>query len=223
MLSTRLFLGSHTIFDLTVLSLSFGKSVRSVLSFSLLSLGMWFTCALGFRLSCWWILGCFNPIKNLSLPCSARHVVYFMYTWRMLCLPSNLLAFPASGGKGTPSPLECPLSTHLCSYVCVELFWVLLGAQSRASPTPVLFQDTYTPWPHSSGPAHYITDWLKRGKWVGFGIEVEKVSQIQGSFSPQSLEFLYFFHSLSWHFIPLCLYHVFNGIAEEISIWKAYL
>ena len=141
----------------------------------------------------------------------------------MLCLPSNLLAFPASGGKGTPSPLECPLSTHLCSYVCVELFWVLLGAQSRASPTPVLFQDTYNPWPHSSGPAHYITDWLKRGKWVGFGIEVEKVSQIQGSFSPQSLEFLYFFHSLSWHFIPLCLYHVFNGIAEEISIWKAYL
>lgn len=36
----------------------------------------------------------------------------------------------------------------------------------------------------------YITSWLRRGKWVGFGIEVEKVSQIQGSFSPQSLEFL---------------------------------
>ena len=71
-----------------------------VLSFSLLSLGMWFTCALGFRSSCQWTLGCFNPIKNLSLHCSSRHVVYFMYTWRICAFLLIFLHSQPQGDKG---------------------------------------------------------------------------------------------------------------------------
>lgn len=149
-----------------------------------------------------------------------------MYTWRMLCLPSNLLAFPASGGKQAPSPLECPLSTQLCSYVCVELFWVLLGAQSRTSPIPVLFQDAYNPWPHSSGPAHYLLASIslagsREANGLDLGLKWRRQVKSKVLFLPRVLNcYALFIASLGISSL-LCLYHVFSGITEEISIWKA--
>lgn len=65
---------------------------------------------------------------------------------------------------------------HTCSYVCVELFWFLLGAHSRADMPQCSLKMPVIPWPHSSGPTHCLlaprADSFKRGKWIGFGIEV---------------------------------------------------